>query len=314
MLPISKNEIVTAHRCIGSKIHRTPILTSKYLDGLTNGQLFFKCENFQKTGSFKIRGATNAIMNLGKGALAKGVATHSSGNHAQALAFAALNMQTKATVVMPSSSSAIKKAAVREYGADIIECEPNQASRESTLETFIEKTGATSIHPFNNYDVMTGQATCAKEILEEMSDLDYIVAPVGGGGLLSGTIMSAQYFSTSTKVVAAEPKGAGDAYQSWMHGEIVPIDHPNTIADGLLTTVGDKTFPVIREFVDEILTVSDEEIIQSMKIIWERMKIIIEPSSAVTLAAVLANPIKFSNKKVALILSGGNVDLKKLPF
>ena len=261
--------------------------------------MFFKCENFQKIGAFKIRGGLNAALSLSKEKAANGIATHSSGNHAQAIAYAARQLGTKAYIVMPDNSPSVKVNAVKGYGA------------EETLQAIVDRTGAEFIHPYNDERVITGQATCAKELLEEIPSLDFIIAPVGGGGLLSGTLLSAHYFLPSTKVYAAEPEGAADAVLSLKSGKIEAAPYINTIADGLLTKLGDKTFPIIQQYVTDILTVSDAEIISTLRLVYERMKIIIEPSSAVTLAALLKNKELFAGKRAGIILSGGNVDLKK---
>jgi threonine dehydratase len=253
----------------------------------------------------------NAALKLSPEQRAKGIATHSSGNHAQPIARAAKILGVPAYIVMPNNAPEIKKKGVLGYGGKIFECEPTLQARESTLADVIAKTGATEIHPFNNYDVIEGQATAAKELIEETPPLDFILAPVGGGGLLSGTLLSAKYFSPNTVVIAGEPAGADDAFRSLQSGKIEP-SQSNTIADGLLTTLGDKTFPIIRDHVKEVITVTDDEIIAAMRLIWERMKIIIEPSCAVPFAAVLKSKEKFVNKKVGIILSGGNVDLQKV--
>jgi threonine dehydratase len=308
----SKESIITAHERIKSYIHRTPVMTSASVDEMAGCHLFFKCENFQKVGAFKARGAMNAALKLTPEQRVKGVATHSSGNHAQALARAAKILGMKSFIVMPRTAPEIKKRGVRGYGGEIFECEPTLAARESTLAEVIKKTGATEIHPFNNYDVMEGQATCAKELFEEIPDLDYIIAPVGGGGLLSGTALATKYFSPKTTVIAGEPALANDAYRSLQSGKIEPASPPASIADGLLTSLGDKTFPIIHENVKEIITVSDEEIVAAMQIIWERLKIIIETSCAVPFAAVMKEKSKFAGKKVGIIFSGGNVDLNKV--
>jgi threonine dehydratase len=305
----TESDIEQAHERIKPYIHRTPVMTSNSLDELAACQLYFKCENFQKVGAFKARGAMNALLSLSREQRAKGVATHSSGNHAQALSRAAKIMGVKAYVVMPRTSPAIKKQGVKAYAGEIFACEPTLAARESTLAEVIEKTGAVEIHPFNNYDVIAGQATVAKELLEEVSGLDFIVAPVGGGGLLSGTALAARYFSPSTIVIAGEPQLADDAYRSLKSGELELPSPPTSIADGLLTSLGEKTFAIIREHVPEIITVTDPEIIQAMRLVWERLKIVIEPSSAVAFAAVLKEKSKFLNKKVGVILTGGNVDI-----
>jgi threonine dehydratase len=274
-------------------------------------KLFFKCENFQKVGAFKARGAMNASLSLTEEQRKKGLATHSSGNHAQALARAAKILGTKSFIVMPRTAPEIKKRGVRGYGGEIFECEPTLQAREATLAEVIAKTGATEIHPFNNYKVMEGQATATKELLETVAPLDFILAPVGGGGLLSGTALAAKYFSPKTIVIGAEPAGSDDAFRSLQSGKIEEAQS-NTIADGLLTKLGDKTFPIIREGVREIITVSDEEIIGAMRLIWERLKIIVETSCAVPFAAVLKDKSKFTGKRVGIILSGGNVDLEKV--
>ncbi|MFT3843781.1 MAG: pyridoxal-phosphate dependent enzyme [Lacibacter sp.] len=310
-MSISKENIQQAHERIKPFIHQTSVLTSATLNKFSGAELFFKCENFQKIGAFKIRGGMNASLSLPKDQLQNGLATHSSGNHAQAIAYAAKELKTKAFIVMPENSPQVKVDAVREYGAEITFCENNQQAREATLQSIVEKTGAAFIHPYNDERVITGQATCAKELLEKIPGLDMIVAPVGGGGLLSGTSLSAHYFS-SAKVYAAEPEGAADAELSFRSGKIETAPFVKTIADGLLTKLGDKTFPIIQQYVTDILTVNDAEIIAAMKLVYERMKIVIEPSSAVTLAAVLKNKDVFAGKKVGIIFSGGNVDLKKL--
>ena len=310
----SKNDILSAAKRINPFIHRTPVLTSKSINRLLDCEIYFKCENFQKVGAFKYRGATNALQQLSNEDLEKGVATHSSGNHAQALALAAKMRDSKAYIVMPSNAPKIKKEAVLEYGAKVIECEPTLQARESTLNKVIEDTDAHFVHPYNDYRIISGQATAAKELLEDNDGLDIVVAPVGGGGLLSGSSLSTRYFSPDTIVFGAEPKGANDAQKSLEKGEIIPSINPRTIADGLLTSLGDKTFPIIKEHVKKILTVEDYEIIEAMKLIWQRMKIIVEPSAAVPLAVVMYNAEIFKKKKIGIILSGGNVDLKKLPF
>ena len=305
-----KQSITKAHERIRSYIHHTPVMTSASIDEMAGCSIFFKCENFQKVGAFKARGAMNAILKLTPELRSKGVATHSSGNHAQALARAAKILGVASYIVMPRTAPEIKKRGVKGYGGEIFECEPTLAARESTLEEVIKKTGATEIHPFNNYDVMEGQATCAKELFEEIPSLDFIVAPVGGGGLLSGTALAAKYFSPATAVIAGEPAGSDDAYRSMKSGKIEPAQS-NSVADGLLTTLGTKTFPIIKENVKEIITVTDDEIVSAMRIIWERLKIIVEPSCSVPLAAVLKEKTRFSGKRVGIILSGGNVDLDR---
>jgi threonine dehydratase len=308
---ITKEIISEAHERIKPYVHRTPVLTSEAIDEMAGCTIFFKCENFQKVGAFKARGATNAALQLTPEQRTKGIATHSSGNHAQAIARAAKILGIPSFIVMPSAAPEIKKKGVRGYGGQIFECENNLTSRETTLADVIAKTGATEIHPFNNYHVIAGQATAAKELIEDTPSLDFILAPVGGGGLLSGTLLSAKYFSPATKVIAGEPAGADDAYRSLQSGKIEP-SQSNTIADGLLTSLGDKTFPIIRDHVEKIITVTEDEIIAAMRLIWERMKIIVEPSGAVPLAAVLKEKESFKGKKIGIILSGGNVDLEKI--
>ncbi len=309
-----KKNIIDAHNRIFNIIHQTPVLTSSSINEITGSQLFFKCENFQKVGAFKFRGATNAVNLLSDDQLEKGVATHSSGNHAQALALAAKTKGVNAYIVMPSNAPKSKKEAVIGYGAKVIECTPTLEARENTLDAVVKETGAYFIHPYNDERIIAGQATCAKELIEAINDLDYIIAPVGGGGLLSGTALAAHYFSSNVKVIGAEPMGADDAFQSLQKGEIIPSIKPQTIADGLLTSLGDKTFPIIRKFVDSIITVDDDKIIEAMKLIWQRMKIIIEPSAVVPLAVVLENQYIFQNKRTGIILSGGNIDFDKIPF
>ncbi len=306
---IERQQIEQAHERIKPFIHRTPVLHSEYLDHISGANLFFKCENFQKIGAFKIRGAMNAVLSVPADKLSRGVATHSSGNHAQALAYAARHVGVKAMIVMPDNSPKVKVEAVRGYGAEISFCEPTQQAREHTLQQKLDRTGAEFVHPYNDERVIAGQATVAKEMIEEVPRLDAIIAPVGGGGLLSGTLLSAHYFSPTTAGYAAEPEGAADAILSVRTGTIEAAPYIDTIADGLRTKLGDKTFPVIRRLVKSVYTVSDEEIISAMKLVYERMKIIIEPSSAVTLAVVLKHKGEFSRKKVGVIFSGGNVDL-----
>jgi threonine dehydratase len=286
-------------------------MTCKSINELYGLDLYFKCENFQKIGAFKIRGGMNASLQLTKEQLEKGVATHSSGNHAQALAFAAKMLGIKAYIVMPESSPQVKVNAVRGYGAEVTICASNQAARESTLQSIVDQTGATFIHPYDNDEVITGQATCVKEIIEAMPDVDIVVTPVGGGGLLSGTCLGAHYFKPGLKVYAGEPEGAADAVLSIQSGKVEKAPFVNTIADGLLTTLSERTLEIIQAHVADILLVSEDEIKAALRLVYERMKIIIEPSCAVPLAAVLKNPDLFKGKKVGIILTGGNVDLSK---
>ncbi|MBX2899264.1 MAG: threonine/serine dehydratase [Cyclobacteriaceae bacterium] len=308
---IDRYSIEQAHERIKPYIHRTPVLTSKSINEATGCHVYLKCENFQKVGAFKARGAMNAALSLDAEDRAKGLATHSSGNHAQALARAAKILGTQAYIVMPHTAPEIKKRGVQGYSGEIFECEPTLQAREATLAEVIKKTGAIEIHPFNNYDVIEGQATAAKELFADVRELDAILAPVGGGGLLSGTALAAKYFSPETKVIAAEPAGSDDTYRSLKSGKIEPAQS-QTIADGLLTTVGDKTFPIIQKHVSEVITVTDDEIIAAMRLVWERVKIIIEPSCAVPVAALIKEKARFHDQRVGIILSGGNVDLEKV--
>jgi len=307
-------DIEQAHLIVQKYAHRTPVLTSSSINNIVGGNLFFKCENFQKVGAFKFRGACNAVFSLSEEEAQKGVATHSSGNHAAALALAARMRGIAAHIVMPDNSPEIKKKAVAGYGANITYCEPTLQARESTLAQIVAETGATEIHPYNNFNVIAGQGTAAKELIEDAGYFDIIMAPVGGGGLLSGTALSTKYLLPDCKVIAAEPAGADDAFRSFHERKIIPSINPKTIADGLLTSLGERNFAIIMENVDDIVTVSEEKIVEAMRMIWERMKIIIEPSSAVPLAAILQGKVNIQNKKVGIILSGGNLDLGKLPF
>lgn len=307
-------DILTAHDLIKPYIHRTPVLTSTSINSLMGCEIFFKCENFQKVGAFKFRGATNAVFSLNEAEATSGVGTHSSGNHAAALALAARMRGIQAHIVMPSNAPEIKKIAVAGYGAQITFCEPTLQAREETLKKISDDLGLTIVHPYNDFRVICGQGTAALELLDEVKNPDVVMCPVGGGGLLSGTSLSAKFLSPGTTVIAAEPKGADDAFRSFRDGYIHPSVQPKTIADGLLTSLGEMTFAIIQQNVDEILTASEESIVAAMRMIWERMKIIIEPSSAVPLAAIMENRSKFSGMRIGIILSGGNVELSKLPF
>jgi len=313
MIPDLKT-IETAADRIRSYIHRTPVLTSHGINEMLGADIHFKCENFQKAGAFKSRGACNAVFSLDEADVAKGVATHSSGNHAQALARAAGIRGCKAYIVMPENSSRVKVDAVKAYGGEITFCRPTLLSREETLLEVINRTGASEIHPYNDYRVIAGQASAALELFEEIGQPDMIMAPVGGGGLLSGTALATLYLSPSTKVIAAEPTKADDAFRSFTSRQLVPSVNPQTIADGLLTSLGTLTFPIILDHVQQIMTVQEKTIIRAMRLCWERMKIIIEPSSAVPLAAIIEKPGYFRGKKVGIIISGGNVSLDKLPW
>lgn len=312
--PPGKDDILAAAKRISPYVHNTPVLTNTTFNDLYKASLFFKCENFQKAGAFKSRGAVNVVFQLSDEKAKKGVATHSSGNHAQALARAASLRGIPAYIVMPANASKVKVDAVREYRGIITFCKPTLKSREETLEEVIAETGAIEIHPYNNYNIIAAQATAAMELLEEAGELDIILCPVGGGGLLSGTALSAHYFSDKTEVIACEPMGADDAYRSFKAGKIIPSVNPDTIADGLLTSLGERNFPIIQQYVSDIVTVSEEAIIKAQKLIFERMKIVVETSAAVTLAAIIEEKKDFTGKRIGLILSGGNVDLKNLPF
>ena len=307
-------EIREASERIKPFVHRTPVLTCSTLDRVCEAELFFKCENFQKGGAFKIRGATNAVFTLGDEEASQGVATHSSGNHGAAVALAARWRGIVAYVVMPENAPVVKRNAVAGYGAEIISCKPTLQAREETLAEVVAATGAAFIHPYNDYRVIAGQGTAALELCEEIPDLDVVMTPVGGGGLLSGTAIAVSAFSPKTHVIAAEPERADDAYRSFRAGRIIPADHPDTIADGLRTSLGDLTFPIIRRTVEDIVTVSEEGIVEAMRTIWERMKIIVEPSAAVPLAALLTKRTAILGKRIGIILSGGNVDLANLPW
>ena len=310
---IHAQSISDAAQKIAPYIHRTPVLSSSQINEIAEADLYFKCENFQKAGAFKARGAHNAIFSLSYAEAKKGVITHSSGNHAGALSLAAKNRGIPAFVVMPSTAPKVKVAAVKAYGGIVTFCEPTLEAREQMLEKIQAQKEAIEIHPYNNENIIAGQATAVMEIAKDMKP-DLIIAPVGGGGLLAGTALSTHYFLPQTKVIAAEPKGADDAWQSFHAGKIIPSVQPKTIADGLLTSLGSLTYPIIRDYVDDIITVEEVSIIKAMRLIWERMKIIIEPSSAVPLAAVIENKDRFRGMKIAIILSGGNVDLNKLPW
>ncbi len=312
--PPTITDIHEAAERIAPYIHNTPVLTCRSIDALCGASLFFKCENFQKVGAFKIRGATNAVFSLTEEEAACGVTTHSSGNHAAALAQAARWRGITAQVVMPENAPEIKKTAVAGYGAQIHLCPSTLQAREEGLAEIQRETGAVFIPPYNDWRIVAGQGTAALELSQETKDLDFVVAPVGGGGLLSGTALAFSALSPNTSVIGAEPANADDACRSLKAGHIIPADNPKTIADGLLTSLGDLTFSVIRQHVAEILTVSEEEIIRAMRTIWERMKIIVEPSAAVALAVVMANREKFSERRIGLILSGGNVNLANLPW
>jgi threonine dehydratase len=314
MLIPSITDIQNAHARIRPFIHWTPVLTSVQLNGILNTKLFFKCENFQKVGAFKFRGATNAVLQLTEAEKRRGVVTHSSGNHAAALTLAAVNAGVKAYIVMPENAPQVKKNAVAGYGAEITFCKPNLQSREDTANEIIKRIGAVLIHAYDNMNVISGQGTAALELLDEKPDLDFVIAPVGGGGLLSGTAIATKGFSKEIKVLGAEPLNADDAFRSLAAGRIIPSESPKTIADGLLTSLSERTFHIIKGYTEGILTASEDSIIEAMKLIWERMKIVVEPSSATALAVIMENRELFEGKKVGVILSGGNADLERLPF
>ena len=310
----SIHDIEKARKNISGSIHRTPVLKSKQINEITGAELFIKCENFQKVGAFKFRGAVNAILNLPDELKRKGVATHSSGNHAQALALAARMIGVRAAIVMPSNSPEVKKKAVEGYGADVVLCEPNLKARESTLAEVIAENGAAEIHPYKNFDVISGQGTAALELMEDAGDLDIFMTPVGGGGLTGGCSTAVKSLKKRTKFFAVEPKGADDAYRSFKSGNWVASEEPDTICDGLLTSTGEINFEIIKKNVDDILTVSDSTVLKAMKLYFERMKIVTEPSGAVTLAAVLEYPELFAGKRTGLVISGGNIDISRFGY
>ena len=296
--------------------HRTPILTSQTLNEMAGRKLFFKCENFQKVGAFKLRGGWNAVSMLSDEEAAKGVCTHSSGNHAQAVAFSAMKRGIASYIVMPNNVPDVKQDAVKGYGANIILCEPTLEARETTLDEITKKTGAQVVHPFNNPNVIAGQGTAALEMIEDLGTLDAIIAPIGGGGLMSGTCIATRSLLPETKLFGAEPAGADDAYRSLKEGKIIPQTDPDTICDGLLTSLGEYTWNILKDHLEAIYTVTDDEVINAMRLVWERMKIIIEPSSATAVAVALKSEFKALEglEKVGIILTGGNVELSKLPF
>jgi threonine dehydratase len=308
------SDINSAYERIKPFIHKTPVLTSQLLNEHFGCKLFFKCENFQKVGAFKFRGATNAVMSLSSEERVSGVVTHSSGNHAAALALAARMNGVKANIVMPENAPAVKKNAVAGYGAEITFCKPTLQAREETTRMIMESTGATLVHPYDNFNVICGQGTAALELLNEKKDLEFVIAPIGGGGLISGTSTCTKGMNKEIKVIGAEPANADDAYRSFMAGRIFPSVSPITVADGLLTSLSELTFSIIRNNVDAIYTVREESIIDSMLLVLERMKIVIEPSSATVLAVIKENPDIFRDRKIGLIISGGNVDFRNLPF
>ncbi|MBO9470836.1 pyridoxal-phosphate dependent enzyme [Endozoicomonas sp. G2_2] len=308
------DDVCRAQARIAPWIHRTPVLTSATFDRMTGAQLLFKCENFQKAGAFKSRGAVNAVFGLSEAEARRGVATHSSGNHGMALARAAACRGIVCTVVMPETAPQAKIDAVRGYGGQIVFCEPRNAARQETLDAVIADSGANFVPPYDDARVIAGQGSCAKELLEDVPDLDIVIAPVGGGGLISGTALSARALSPATRVIAAEPANADDAKRSREAGARLVEDAPNTIADGLKASIGELTWQFVASKIDDILLADEHEIIEAMRLTWQRMKIIIEPSCAVPLAAILRHRDVFAGKRVGVILTGGNVDLQRLPW
>jgi len=308
------DDVLAAHERVKPYIHRTPVLTSRTFNEMTGAELFFKCENLQKAGAFKVRGATNAVFSLSDDEAKRGVVTHSSGNHALSLSYAGSCRGVKVTVVMPETAPQAKLDAVRGYGGEVILCKPSLEARETTLAELQKKTGGDFVHPYNDPRVIAGQGTCFVELRDEVGELDALVAPIGGGGMISGSCISGSTLSPDMKIYAAEPKNADDAAQSFKQGKIIEYDAPDTVADGLKVALRDVTFHVVTKHVTDFITMSEEEIISTMKLVWQRMKIVIEPSSAVALAAVFAQPELFKGKRVGVIFTGGNVDLDKLPW
>ena len=304
----------TARARITPHIHVTPVLTSRMLDELSGAELFFKCENFQKAGAFKARGASNAVFGLSDEQAARGVATHSSGNHGTCLSYAAKQRGIPCTVVMPRTAPQAKKDAVMGYGGRVVECKPSTSSREAVFAEVVAETGAEFVHPYNDHRVIAGQATCSAELIEQVEGLDAVVAPIGGGGMVSGTCLTLSGLAPQMKIYAAEPEQADDAFRSFKAGHIIADDAPNTVADGLKVPLKELTWHFVQKQVTDILTASEEEIVEAMKLIWKRLKIVMEPSSAVPLATILKNPQIFAGKRVGVIVTGGNVDLDKLPW
>jgi threonine dehydratase len=308
------DDVLAAHERIEPYIHRTPVLTSTFMNNLTGAQLFFKCENFQKAGAFKARGASNAVFGLSEEKAKRGVATHSSGNHALSLSYAAGRRDIPCYVVMPHTAPQAKKDAVIGYGGQITECEPSTSSREAVFAEVQAKTGADFVHPYNDPRVIAGQGTCSKEMIEDLGELDAVIAPIGGGGMVSGTCLTLSNIAPSVEIYAAEPEQADDAYRSFKAGHIIADDAPVTVADGLKVPLKELTWHFVSNYVTDILTASEQEIIDAMRLIWQRMKIVMEASSAVPLATILKNRERFAGKRVGVIITGGNVDLDKLPW
>ncbi|MBS7543862.1 beta-hydroxyaspartate dehydratase BhcB [Ancylobacter oerskovii] len=308
------DDMISARQRIVPHIHRTPVLTSRMLNELTGAELFFKCENFQKAGAFKARGASNAVFGLSDAQAARGVATHSSGNHGTCLSYAAGRRGIPCTVVMPRTAPQAKKDAVRGYGGRVVECEPSTSSREAVFAEVVAETGAEFVHPYNDPRVIAGQATCSAELIEQVDGLDAVIAPIGGGGMVSGTCLTLSNLAPGIKIYAAEPLNADDAARSFRAGHIIADDAPDTVADGLKVPLKELTWHFVRNHVADILTATEDEIVDAMKLIWKRMKIVMEPSSAVPLATIIRNPEIFAGKRVGVIITGGNVDLDKLPW
>ena len=311
---MTRKNLIDCHNRIKPFIHNTPVLTSSYINEITGADVYFKCENFQKMGAFKMRGASNAILRLSNEQKNNGVVTHSSGNHAQAISLAAKKIGIKAYIVMPSNAPEIKKEAVRGYGGELIECEPNLEAREATAQDIVDSKSATFIHPSNNIDVILGQGTATKELIEQYGSFDHILVPIGGGGLIAGSALAAKYFGNNCSIIGTEPFEVDDAYRSLISGKIETNITTNTIADGLRTQLGDKNFPIILNEVKKIIRITEDEIIDSMKLIWQRLKIICEPSCSLPLAGILKNKDEFKGKKIGVIITGGNIDLGNLPF
>lgn len=307
-------DMLAAHERIKPHIHRTPVRRSAYLDELSGAQLFFKCENFQEPGAFKVRGASNAVFGLSEDQARKGVATHSSGNHASCLSFAAMKRGIPCHVVMPRTAPQAKKDTVRRYGGQITECEPSTSAREAAFAEVQARTGGDFVHPYNDPRVIAGQGTCSKELVEQADGLDFVVAPIGGGGMVSGTCLTLATLAPETKIIAAEPEQADDAYRSFKAGHIIADDAPDTVADGLKVPLNDLTWHFVSRHVSDIYTASEQEIVDAMKITWKHLRVVMEPSSAVPLATILKNSETFKGKRVGVIITGGNVDLDRLPW
>lgn len=308
------DDVLAARARIAEHVHVTPVMTSSYINALVGAELFFKCENLQKAGAFKARGASNAVFGLSDAQAAKGVATHSSGNHGTCLSYAAGQRGIPCTVVMPRTAPQAKKDAVRGYGGRVVECEPSTSSREAVFAEVVAASGAEFVHPYNDPRVIAGQATCSMELTEQVEGLDAVVAPIGGGGMISGTCLALSHLAPGVKIYAAEPKQADDAARSFKAGHIIADDAPETVADGLKVPLKELTWHFVQRHVSDILTAEEDEIVEAMKLIWKRMKLVVEPSSAVPLAVILKNRALFRGKRIGVIVTGGNVDLDKLPW